>query len=46
VSVVLFLSYDEHLDWLKLVEIGRVEIAQPPDHWRKVNDSFVASASW
>ncbi len=36
----LFLSYDEHLDWLTLIEFGRVENAQPRDHWRGVSDSF------
>ena len=36
----LFLSYDEHLDWLTLIEFGQVENAQPRDHWREVNESF------
>ena len=39
-SVELFLSYDERLDWLTLIEFGRVENAQPPDHWRGVSESF------
>ncbi len=39
-SVELFLSYDEHLDWLTLIEFGRVENAQPSDHWRGVSESF------
>lgn len=39
-SVELFLSYDENLDWLTLIEFGRVENAQPSDHWRGVSDSF------
>lgn len=39
-SVELFLSYDEHLDWLTLIEFGRVDNAQPRDHWRGVSDSF------
>ena len=38
--VELFLSYDEHLDWLTLIEFGRVENAQPRDHWRGVSESF------
>ena len=38
--VELFLSYDEHLDWLILIEFGRVENAQPRDHWRVVSESF------
>ena len=33
-SVELFLSYDEPLDWLVLIEFGSVENAQPSDHWR------------
>ena len=36
----MFLSYDEHLDWLTLIEFGRVENAQPKDHWRGVSESF------
>lgn len=39
-SVELFLSYDESLDWLVLVEFGSVENAQPSDHWRGVSESF------
>jgi tetratricopeptide (TPR) repeat protein len=39
-SVELFLSFDEHLDWLTLIKFGQVENAQPRDHWREVNDSF------
>ena len=39
-STQLYMSYDEPLDWLVLVEFGRVENAQPLDHWRGVNDSF------
>lgn len=39
-SVELFLSYDEHLDWLTLIEFGQVENAQTPDHWRGVIESF------
>ena len=38
--VELFLSYDEHLDWLTLIEFGRVENAQLRDHWRRVSESF------
>jgi tetratricopeptide (TPR) repeat protein len=40
VSVELFLSYDEYLDWLTLIEFGRVENTQPRDHWRGVSESF------
>ena len=36
----LFLSYDDKLDWLTLIEFGRVENAQPRDHWRGVSESF------
>ncbi len=36
----LFLSYDEDLDWLTLIEFGQVENAQPSDHWRGVSESF------
>lgn len=36
----LFLSYDEPLDWLTLIEFGTVENAQPADHWSGVSDSF------
>ncbi len=36
----LYLSFDEHLDWLTLIEFGSVENAQPEDHWRDVNDRF------
>ena len=39
-SVELFLSYDEPLDWLILIEFGSVENAQPSDHWRGVSESF------
>jgi len=39
-SVELFLSYDEDLDWLTLIEFGQVENAQPHDHWRGVSESF------
>ena len=39
-SVELFLSYEEHLDWLTLIEFGQVENAQPRDHWRGVSESF------
>ena len=39
-STQLYLSYDEHLDWLTLIEFGAVENAQPEDHWRGVSDSF------
>ncbi len=39
-TVELFLSYDEHLDWLTLIEFGQVENAQPRDHWRGVSESF------
>ena len=39
-AVELFLSYDEHLDWLTLIEFGRVENAQPKDHWRGVSEPF------
>ncbi len=39
-SVELFLSYDEHLDWLTLIEFGQVENAQPRDHWNGVIESF------
>lgn len=39
-SVELFLSYDEPLDWLVLIEFGSVENAQPSDHWRGVSESF------
>jgi hypothetical protein len=38
--VELFLSYDEDLDWLTLIEFGQVENAQLPDHWRGVSESF------
>jgi hypothetical protein len=41
-SVELFLSYDEHLDWLTLIEFGQVENAQPRDHWRGVSKFFWA----
>jgi hypothetical protein len=34
------MSFDEHLDWLTLIKFGRVENAQPRDHWREVNDAF------
>ena len=40
VAVELVLSYDEDLDWLTLIEFGRVENAQPRDHWRGVSESF------
>lgn len=36
----MFLSYDEPLDWLTLIEFGTVENAQPADHWSGVSDSF------
>ncbi len=36
----LYLSYDEDLDWLTLIEFGAVENAQPSDHWRGVSESF------
>ena len=36
----VFLSYDDNLDWLTLIEFGRVENAQPPDRWRGVSESF------
>ncbi len=36
----LFISYDEYLDWLTLIEFGQVENAQPRDHWREVSDVF------
>ncbi len=36
----LYLSYDEDLDWLTLIEFGQVENAQPSDHWRGVSESF------
>ena len=39
-TVELFLSYDESLDWLTLIEFGQVENAQPSDHWRAVSESF------
>lgn len=39
-STQLYLSYDEDLDWLILIEFGRVENAQPSDHWREISDSF------
>jgi hypothetical protein len=39
-SVELFMSYDESLDWLTLIEFGQVENAQPKDHWGGVSDSF------
>ena len=39
-SVELFLSYDENLNWLTLIEFGRVENAQPRDHGRRVKESF------
>ena len=39
-AVELFLSYDEDLDWLTLIEFCRVENAQPRDHWRGVSESF------
>ena len=39
-SVELFLSYDEPLDWLVLIEFGSVENAQPSDHWRGVSEPF------
>jgi hypothetical protein len=36
--VELFLSYDEDLDWLILIEFGQVENARPHDHWCGVSD--------
>jgi hypothetical protein len=39
-SVELFLGYDENLNWLTLIEFGRVENVQPRDHGRGVNESF------
>lgn len=39
-SVELFLSYDDKLDWLTLIKFGRVENAQPRDRWRGVSESF------
>jgi hypothetical protein len=39
-SVESFLSYDEDLNLLTLIEFGQVENVQPRDHGRGANASF------